>query len=134
MATDITYIVSYRCPRCQTQLEAGPRQTDSWLRCPKCGRPSLPPAFSRIIPPAPAPAEGDVVFIGDFDRLNAIPPALPSSPAVTSTWRVVFLAGLLICASLLIFSLLDQDALKASIFGIGALVCLGFLAIPRRRV
>lgn len=132
MATDISYIVSYHCPRCQAALEAGPRPTDSWLRCPKCGRPALPPAYSQFAAPAPA-AEGEVVFIGDFNRLSSIPPAVPVTSAAASTWRMVFLAGLLICASLLIFSLLDQDAIKASIFGIGALVCLGFLAIPRRR-
>lgn len=133
MATDTAFIVSYRCPRCQATLEAGPKQADSWLRCPKCGRPSLPPAFTRAFVPPPA-VEGDVIYIGDFDRLNAIPPALPSSSAAGSAWRMLFLAGLLICAALLIFSLLDQDVIKASIFGLGALVCLGFLVVPRRRI
>ena len=35
--------VTYRCPRCQAELEAPAGPLDGWRRCPRCGRPSLPP-------------------------------------------------------------------------------------------
>jgi len=35
--------VTYRCPRCQAELEAPAGPLDGWRRCPRCGRASLPP-------------------------------------------------------------------------------------------
>lgn len=132
MEPERSVIVSYRCPRCQTMLEAGRGQADSWLRCPKCTRPSLPPAYSRLSALRRAP-ERDVVYLGDFDRLQQIPPALIIPAKSFSPWRILFVAGLLVSLSLLVMALLEEAPLQASVFGLVAIFCFGILAVPRKR-
>jgi hypothetical protein len=40
---DITFLISYRCPRCNASLEARTGRLAPWLKCPKCKRASQPP-------------------------------------------------------------------------------------------
>ncbi len=42
--SEVLFLTGYTCPGCQAELEPPGRAVDSWLRCPQCGRPSLPPA------------------------------------------------------------------------------------------
>lgn len=46
MSTDaeIVFITGHSCPGCQAELDLAGTDPGSWLRCPRCGRPSLPPA------------------------------------------------------------------------------------------
>src|SRR3954468_22641240 len=59
---DITFIVAYRCPRCHAALEARTSESQTWLRCPKCGRASLPPEHMRE-PRRSTDAPGDDVLV-----------------------------------------------------------------------
>lgn len=43
MSNGIVFLNVYSCPGCGAELEAGNEPSPSWLRCPNCGRPSLPP-------------------------------------------------------------------------------------------
>lgn len=43
MEPGITFISVYRCPRCETALEAVQDPNLAWRRCPECGRPCQPP-------------------------------------------------------------------------------------------
>jgi hypothetical protein len=45
---DVVFLSIYPCPGCDVELEAPEAATTGWLRCPRCGRPSLPPADGVI--------------------------------------------------------------------------------------
>lgn len=83
MEPGITFISVYRCPRCETALEAVQEASLSWLRCPECGRPCQPPPFTftgrfhyrrnrRRTTPG---RDGDVLWIPaeESDRRRPIP-------------------------------------------------------------
>lgn len=66
----VVFLTSYECPGCGAELELPAPSADSWLRCPRCGRPSEPPDFGSspkpgvevsgsLAEPAP-PAPGSV--------------------------------------------------------------------------
>ena len=59
---EITFIVAYRCPRCHAALEARTSESQTWLRCPKCGRASQPPEHT-VTPVSQRPPLGDDVLI-----------------------------------------------------------------------
>jgi len=48
VGAEIVFLSVYSCPSCGVQLEAKEGRASDWLRCPKCGRPSLPPAGGVI--------------------------------------------------------------------------------------
>jgi DNA-directed RNA polymerase subunit RPC12/RpoP len=43
VATEIVFLCLYRCPRCASVLQVAEAPTGGWFRCPRCGRPALPP-------------------------------------------------------------------------------------------
>jgi hypothetical protein len=134
VASEITFLVSYQCPRCHAALEAGAADPASWLRCPKCGRASLPPSpsLSPSVPRA-AQADGEVLFIGPGDEARTL--HAPTAPRATAgaTRRIAFITGLLVSSLVLVFALLGQDSLVASVAGLAALIFVGLLAIPAKR-
>jgi hypothetical protein len=133
---DFVFIESYSCPRCHASLEAGVSGPPTWLRCPACGRASLPPEHNRIAPP-PYYADERTLLIGNFTTGGALPP-LPIRPRAmaplplqqappTPTARLFLGAGFFLTTLLFIFSLLDSNGGRAGVFGLIAVVCLIFL-------
>ena len=61
---EITFIVTYRCPSCHAALEARTGEAHTWLRCPECGRASLPPEHMRTIPRVRPLPDEDILVIG----------------------------------------------------------------------
>ncbi|MFO0957439.1 MAG: hypothetical protein U0800_08220 [Isosphaeraceae bacterium] len=66
----VVFLTGYECPGCGADLELPAKRADSWLRCPRCGRPSEPPdqaqaagpwAHSRAPFEIPATEAGQVV-------------------------------------------------------------------------
>jgi hypothetical protein len=83
--SDITFIVSYRCPRCGVALEARTGRSTSWLKCPKCKRASQPPEHvSRpVIRDVFTPSD-DVLVITDNPYATATAaPRVESRPYVS---------------------------------------------------
>jgi hypothetical protein len=133
---DFVFIVSYSCPRCHAALEARASGAPSWLRCPSCGRASLPPEHNRA---APSPFVDDqTLIIGNFTTGGAAAP-LPLRPRAmvplplrqsppTPTARLLLGTGFFLTTALFLFSLLDSNGGRAVIFGIVAVICLILLA------
>ncbi len=114
---DLVFIVSYSCPRCHASLEAQSNGPPTWLRCPSCGRASLPPEHNRIAPP---PYVDDrTLLIGNFTTGAAIAPPpfaprtvvrLPPRPGPpTPTARLLLGSGFFLTTALFVFSLLDSN-------------------------
>jgi hypothetical protein len=124
--SDITFIVTYRCPTCQAALEARTSEAHTWLRCPKCGRASLPPEYVRTPPPRRhAPGE-DILVIGP----DAVDPrrAVSESAHSGSGRRIAMAVGMLISVGMLIVSFLDGNPTNVGIFGVTTIVLLAIAA------
>lgn len=137
-------LVSYRCPGCQAALQGrGDRnRSDAWLRCPRCGRASQPPA-PDLVPYEPPPG-------GLADETDNVPPVelVPLSPGGVEPaslaaalarrseappvrdWRVLHASGLFVAVTMLVFSYLDSSVIGTSIFGVLAFLCLVLLVLP----
>jgi hypothetical protein len=133
---DFVFIVTYSCPRCHASLEARASGPPTWLRCPTCGRASLPPEHTRR-PPASF-IDDDTLIIGNFTtaaaplpiRPRAMAP-LPSSRAPKApTARLLLGTGFFLTTFLFLFSLLESSGVRAAIFGLAAVVFLICLARP----
>lgn len=115
--TEITYIVAYRCPNCQAALEARTTEANTWLRCPKCGRASLPPDLVRTPRIDPILPGDDVLVIGT----GADVPGLDSGEqgayrrAYPGAVRRVVLAILLLSS----LSSVSMAFLKGNFVGVG---------------
>jgi DNA-directed RNA polymerase subunit RPC12/RpoP len=133
MATEMTFIVEYRCPRCDAALEARSGEAFGWLRCPSCGRASLPPEHMRTPRPRTRPSEppgDDVVIIGP-DPTGA--DATDRSPFRPGSFRRIAGASALFLSLLIaLLSLLEQDRIGAMVFTVIAVLCLVFSAYPIR--
>jgi membrane associated rhomboid family serine protease len=55
------------------------------------------------------------------------------SAAFGSVRQLVLVSGLFLSLLILLFSLLDQNSISASVFGFAALVFVGFLLLPTKR-
>ena len=137
---DITFIVGYPCPRCHAMLEARSGDTCGWLRCPECGRASLPPEHMRTSPPRrPPPKGGDVLFIGPSPEIEAGAGPSGMTPAFRrprrsrhrrhpgGVARVAMATALILSLTGLVTSLLDRNALGAAILGFITLILFGAL-------
>lgn len=135
MATEMTFIVEYRCPRCDAALEARSSEAFGWLRCPNCGRASLPPEHMR--PPRarprarPSGSSGDDVVIIGPDPPGA--DATARSPFRPGSFRRIAGASALFLSLLIaLLSLLEQDRIGAMAFTVIAVACLAFSVYPVR--
>ena len=107
----------------------------AWLRCPSCGRASLPPELTRRPPP---PIDEQTFVIGQFttsaDALPIRPRAMAPRPSTvapkTPTARLLLGTGFFLTTFLFLFSLLEPSGPRATLFGIAAGVFLFLLARP----
>jgi hypothetical protein len=134
---EITFVVSYRCPHCQSALEGRTSRPAEWVRCPKCGRASEPPASGLTPEPSPFAAPGeDVLVIGPDPHPTPMTPvatgALAASGEPGSALRVAFATGLFVTVTMLIFSFLDRSESGIAVFGASSFVFLLLLARPAR--
>ena len=136
MDPDFVFIVSYSCPRCHASLEARASGTPGWLRCPGCGRASLPPEHNRA---TPSPFIDDkTLIIGHFTTggpgvpIRFGPRPMVSLPArqgpPTPTAKLLLGSGFFLTTALFVFSLLDSNGGRAGVFGFVAVICLILLA------
>jgi hypothetical protein len=137
---EITFIVAYQCPACRAALEARSGLAQGWVRCPKCGRASLPPEHMRTVPragavTAPAGEGDDVLYIGPGSGARALNPVDSAAPAPASiSGRSVFFgAGFVLSLFLALVSILDRNTINAGVFGFLALLMLALWSIPIRR-
>ncbi|WP_435007764.1 hypothetical protein P12x_005029 [Tundrisphaera lichenicola] len=133
---DFVFIVSYECPRCRTALEARASGPPTWLRCPECGRASLPPEHMRG--PRP-PVEPQDIKIGTFTtgssaalpiRPRSMAP-MPLNPAARApAGRLMLGSAFFLTICLFLFSLLSGNAGRSALFGIASAVFLFLLSRP----
>ena len=134
---EIIFIVTYPRPRCLTALEARTGAARGWLRCPSCGRASLPPDHMRTTPRFPPATPGeDVLVIGPSadDRLARRGAASPFRSR--SGWARRIALGSLMFLSLirLFFAVLDQNGGDMVLYGLATLVSLTlFVSATLRR-
>jgi hypothetical protein len=138
---DFVFIVNYDCPNCHAGLEARGSDSPTWLRCPSCGKASIPPEHARIRPTI----DRETLVIGPVTAIAA--PAngkLPIRPrpmmpmpevheGKSQSTRMLLGAGLFVTIFLALFSLLDQKPTQAGGFGAASMICLAMLARPGAR-
>ncbi len=136
---DFVFIVTYQCPRCHADLETRSSGPPAWLRCPSCGRASLPPEHNRDHRPGSIDAESVVISApgGGASGAAALPPrprsmaAMPSAPAPRApATRLMLGSGFFLTTFLFVFSLLESNGLRAALFGVTAAVFLFLLSRP----
>ena len=134
--SEITYIVAYRCPNCQAALEARTSEASTWLRCPKCGRASLPPELVRTPRVDPILPGDDVLVIGaaaDAPGLDS-GGSEPSRAHPGAIRRVLLAVGILGSLMMLITAFTEGDFVNVAIYGVIAIVLfaiMGFTAWRR---
>ncbi len=119
----------YHCPRCGIQLDDRGAPSDCMLRCPNCGRPSVPPSqYRRRIVARPRSSH---TTIDDVDAEIERPRKIGLLRILL--WIVVSgLAGAI--ASVFMGSVFDTDAAVSNLAGLVTWVAvLLLLAIPRRK-
>jgi hypothetical protein len=132
VATDITYLITYACPGCNAALQTTSDEADSWLRCPKCGQPSMPP--DDYASSAQRTEGQDILYLGADGSIR--PPMTSARHARTaqiSGLRIALLLGLLMGVSGLVAGILGQAMVWASLGGLTTVLFLGLLAIPPKR-
>ena len=139
---DFVFVVNYSCPRCHAELESRSTGPTGWLRCPSCGRASLPPEASRIDPPPYA----DEFAGGGGVATKAVPastfPARPMAMAPMPSpsapplpiLRLIQGTGFFLTTFLCVFSVLNSKGAQAGTFAIVAVICLvSLIRKPARR-
>jgi hypothetical protein len=135
---EITFIVTYRCPSCQAALEARTSEAPGWLRCPKCGRASLPPDTVRMPrrDPASASPGEDILVIGPAIEFPGMEPgageATRAYPA-GSVRRVVLTVGLLMSLMGFATAFFEGNFVNVAIFGAVVLSLGAILGFTTRR-
>lgn len=140
MDVDFLFIVSYECPRCHEALEARVNGPPTWLRCPSCGRASLPPEHER--PSSSSTFGDDSLVIGNFGTFPGSLPLRPRAMAPlpitrgskASSSRVLMGTGLFLTALLFVFSLLESNNILSIFSGLMCVVFLILLLRPTRQV
>ena len=128
---EITYIVEYQCPTCGAALEARSSETYGWLRCPSCGRASLPPEHMQVPRPRHRePLGNDVLVIGP-NRSGASGGRSGFRPG--SVRRIVASTALFLSLFLALLAWLEQERVVVRLFGLIALGCLVCAVLPSRR-
>ena len=136
MDPDFVFIVPYSCPRCHASLEARASGAPTWLRCPACGRASLPPEHNRSS--SSSFIDDQTLVIGNFVtghaplpiRPRAMAPMPPARASKAPTARLLLGTGFFLTMFLSLFSLLESNGARSGIFGIASAVFLFLLARP----
>jgi hypothetical protein len=132
---EITFIVAYRCPRCHAALEARTAESHSWIRCPKCGRASLPPEHMRTPSLRPMPLGDDVLVIGPTTDYPGMLRGTASQPVSHpgGARRVALAVGILASLTMLMISFLEGNGLNVAIFGATTVLLFAVLGYTARR-
>jgi hypothetical protein len=129
MVQDILFVAVYRCPGCDAALEATEAQDTGWVRCPRCGRPSLPSdhIIGRRAPREPILVDGHRTGMSGEDLLLIDEDDAPRR----HTWLkgLGILAG--IAAPMLIFLAMGRDPYEASVLGVIMAIALVLLLRPK---
>lgn len=145
MDTDFVFIVSYSCPRCQALLESQANGPPTWLRCPACGRASLPPEHNRrsvtFLDEEPPLLIGNFTTGGPSASLPLRPRGMAPLPRplstqqgpATPTARILLGSGFFLTTILFVFSMLDANGERAGFFGLIAVICLILLGRQSNR-
>jgi hypothetical protein len=141
--SQVTYYVSYSCPRCKAELEVQHGSWQGWRLCPACGLPSLPPELlfghpttrRRVLGRDDEPILlNDVSLPEDSIALDRAQIVLAPPSGVFSGLRVFFLIGLVVSLFLLLLFYLDQNQQLTGIFGaLSFIFFLLMLRSPMRR-
>jgi hypothetical protein len=114
------------------------------MRCPKCGRASLPPDHAvRPVVRELFPIDESVLVIGPQPELPVMTPVASApgragrplragSTPPADLRRIVFGSVLFVSVTLLLFSALDHSSFGMGLFGLAAMVSLVVLALPAR--
>ena len=104
MSSEVVPTTTYSCPNCHVALDAPAGAWDGWLRCPSCGRASLPPEPARAYIGRAAQVSGHENGAPARGRLaRAMARASRSSAphtgrmAHTSPARLIFTTGFVLC-------------------------------------
>jgi hypothetical protein len=123
--------LKYACPHCRAGLESRVRAWQGWLRCPSCGKASLPPE-----PAVPAPQVSSWPNLPE-DRLDSAlstapdeNPSAPDGPAVIgagrslmgSPARLIFVTGFGVSLFMLLIEFLENQISGMAIFGFLSMV------------
>jgi hypothetical protein len=142
VSSEIVPTTTYSCPRCHVELDTPSGRWEGWLRCPSCGRASLPPEPERLLHISRG------VVVSGRDNGAPLEVGLPTGAmgldiprpgtgrmAHTSVARLVFTTGFVLCLLLTLIYFLDFNAGRLAIFG---LLTIGFflllLRTPRKRL
>ena len=128
MESQVTYFVSYSCPRCKAELEVQHEDWQGWRRCPACGLPSLPPELlfghpttrRRVQGGDHEPEISDEMTMGEElaiphgvdPRWSSLSRRVHSGPA-----RVILVILFVVSLFLLLLFYLDQNQQLTGIFG-----------------
>ncbi len=131
----------YSCPNCRAELEADVNAWDGWLRCPACGRASLPPEPIGLprddqSPAAASTTNGvpEITFAPVADGAVEFPKVAAGRMAHTSLPRLIFTTGLVLCLLLTLVSFIDVKPMRLGIFGFLSMVFfMLLLRTPRKR-
>jgi hypothetical protein len=139
-------ITRYSCPHCHGPLETDQARWHGWVRCPKCGRPGLPPT-AILLDRRSRPARLDRVNRPDKSVKTLDPPtvlaraSLPplqrmAPTPISSASRLIVTTGLVISAFLLLMAYLDRNTPSSASAIFGCLTVVFFLLLlrmPKRR-
>jgi hypothetical protein len=120
MEAEIVHVASYTCPHCNAALEVRQGDWAGWMRCPACGRPSLPPEILSSTSSHRAEVTIDQDSGPIFMPLEKAPELRPDPFAQSrpfSAWRLVFTTGLVLSLMLFVVYAIDGDHLRMTIFG-----------------
>jgi hypothetical protein len=127
MDRQIVFVETYRCRGCETELQAIEPLDESWLRCPSCGRPGLPPLSSVMRAAAhmrtAAENDGELFIIRDTD--------VPRTSRFTWTRFVLFCIGVALPVAICMATVDDPG--EAAVLGVVSAVALAFLLFGRSR-
>ncbi len=142
MSSEVVPTTTYSCPSCHVRLDVPPGHWEGWLRCPSCGRASLPPEPDALLTVSRGatisghengvPLEVDALADGTGLEIG-----MPRTGrmAHTSPARVIFTTGFVICLLLTLIYFLDSKPGAMAIFGF---LTIGFflllLRTPRKRL
>jgi hypothetical protein len=139
----VTYVVSYSCPRCKAELEVQHGDWQGWRLCPACGLPSLPPEMLFGHPSTRRLVQGhdegpailnEISLPEDSVALDRSRLLAASPSRGLGAFRVVVVVLLVVSLFLLLLFYLDENQQFTGIFGvISFILFLMLLWSPRRR-
>jgi hypothetical protein len=142
MSSEVVAPTTYSCPRCLIELDTPSGHWDGWVRCPSCGRASLPPEPERLLAASRAARvsgrdNGTPLEVGLPTDATSLEIPMPHTGrlAHTSPARLVFTTGFVLCLLLTLIAFLDFRPGRLAVFGFLTIVFfLLLLRTPRKRL